>query len=241
MTRSTVARPRSERLPATLDLPPGGMYCTERPLTVEEFYELVDEDSHAELIDGVIVMPAPVTVRHEAVFRFIFTVLREFVEQSGLGLVFGSRTAVRIHRYTAREPDVLFVRADRLDIIHEQQIVGPPDLVIEIISPGDRPGEIIMKQAQYEAIGVPQLWRIDLPHQEALIFRLARSGQYEVAWRGKKGTLRSEVVPGFEIKAEWLCRKPGSFPPTFEIVSALLKKTETRRRRKVSKRRPARK
>lgn len=205
-----------------LELPPGAVYCADHPLTVEEFYELVDEDTSAELIDGVIVMATPASYQHEALCNFINCVLRLFTEQRRLGTVLGSRTPVRINPRTAREPDVLFVRADRLGIIHAHEIVGPPDLIVEIVSPNDARREIITKQAQYEALGVPELWMIDFPRRRATVYQLNEAGQYTVAAQGEHGTLRSTVVPGFALEADWFWAAPDALPAVWTVVQTLL-------------------
>jgi Uma2 family endonuclease len=51
---------------------------------------------------------------------------------------------------------------------HEKRpILLKPDLVVEVLSPDDRPGEILEKIADYAAAGVPYIWIID-PYQRTL-------------------------------------------------------------------------
>ncbi len=233
---------RLETLPApSLDLPPGSDYCADRPLTLEEFFELVDEDTEAELIDGVIVMPSPAGTAHELLFGWLLKVLGGYVEERQLGTVLGSRSVVRITGYTGREPDLLFVRADRCHIIQEKQLVEAPDFVIEIVSPNDRSRTIISKQAQYENIGVRELWIVDLPRLAVRAYRLGQSGQFVPVPIGEDGMLRSEMVDGFELKVEWFWSGIGRFPSSLSIVQNLLKKArqrskETQRKRRTQKR-----
>ncbi len=210
-----------ETLPvAPLKLPEGSAYCADRPLTVEEFFELVDEDTAAELVDGVVIMGSPASTRHEILFAFLMHLFREYVERKGLGIVLGSRVLVRIDPYNAREPDLVFVAAGREEIIREQEIAGAPDLILEIISPWDKPREVIAKQAQYEQIGVREYWRIDLPKREATVWRLQQGGRY-VRTAPEEGILRSEVVEGFRLREEWLWREPGKFPAVQAVMEEL--------------------
>jgi len=211
-----------DTLPAApLRLPEGSVFCAERPLTVEEFYELVDEDTTADLVQGVIVMGSPASLQHEALFMFLAHLLREYVERRGLGVVLGSRLLVRIDLYNAREPDLMFIAAGREEIIREQEIAGAPDLIIEIISPRDRAREMIAKQAQYEQLGVKEYWRIDLPKREATVWRLGPGGRY-VRAQTEGGVLRSEVVAGFWVREEWLWREPGKYPAVQTVMEELL-------------------
>jgi Uma2 family endonuclease len=215
---------RLETLPAApLRLPEGSVYCAGRPLTVEEFFELVDEDTAAELVNGVVVMGSPASIQHEVLFAFLLHLLREYVERKRLGVVLGSRVLVRIDSYNAREPDLVFIAAGREEIIREQEIAGAPDLILEIISPWDRPREVIAKQAQYEQLGVREYWRVDLSKREATVWRLEPGGRY-VCSTPEGGVLRSEVVEGFWLREEWLWREPGKFPTVQSVMEEILKK-----------------
>ncbi|MEW5768470.1 MAG: Uma2 family endonuclease [bacterium] len=206
---------------APLKLAPETIFCIDRPLTVEDFYELVDEDTNVELIEGVITTKSPVSYQHETLFSFLHTILTQYVEERNLGQVLGSRTVVRITNYTAREPDLLFVSKDRLSIIHKNDLVEAPDLVIEIVSPYDRRQEIITKQVQYEQIGVREFWLIDQPKQQIIIYDLDTGGRF--VRRPLQGNIiHSTTVDGFQIQIEWLWSEPGRFPSTLSIVNSLL-------------------
>ena len=219
-------------LPPEVRLSQGDMYCDDHPLTVDEFYELIDEDSNAELVNGVIIMPSPASLPHEELFMFLAAALRTYVEAMGLGIVLGSRTAVRIDRHSAREPDVLFVRKSRRHIVRKQEIVGAPDLVVEIVSPGDCKIEIITKQAQYETIGVPELWLLDLRHERATILRLNRQRRYDVFFTGASGLIEPMSVPGFTVKVEWFWRESGARPNPLALVNSLVKKAKRKNAKK---------
>jgi len=64
---------------------------------------------------------------------------------------------------TVLRPDVAFVREDRLRPGMEDRGFMPlvPDLVVEVVSPGDRTIEIGAKDDQYRRAGVPLLWLVD--------------------------------------------------------------------------------
>jgi Uma2 family endonuclease len=200
------------------------VYVADRPLTLEQFYELVDEDSNAELVDGVIVMTTPASTPHEMLFGFLFTLLKLYVEERGLGIVGGSRSVVRISGYSGREPDIFFVRDDRRHIIQTQEITGPPDMIIEIISPGDTQREIISRQTQYEQIGVQEYWRIDQPRRRATIYQLAPIGRFNPVLPKEAGILHSVVVEGFFVREEWLWCEWDKFPPVLTALGELLER-----------------
>lgn len=193
----------------------------DQPLTVGQFCELVRESSDAELVDGFVVMKAPVTEPHEGVLGFLRVLLSTYVEHRELGRVRGPKTLIRISRRTGREPDLLFVCKARLHIVHTNYVDGPPDLVIEIVSPHDRPSELIAKQTEYEGLGVQEFWLIDHPKKALKVFDLNADGEYEQR-EVTEGLLEARTVPGFHIQVDWLWSELDHFPSTLAIVQDLL-------------------
>ena len=211
-----------EQLSTPISFDPGVSACTDAPLTVEEFCDLVDEDTNAELVEGVIVMKSPVSEPHEGVFEFLYTLLSQYVQHRNLGRVRGPKTLIRITRHTGREPDLLFVSKERLDIVRTDYVAGAPDLVVEIVSPHDRPHELIAKQAEYEDVGVRELWSVDQPKKAVQVFDLNENGEFEQRDL-TGGVLEAKTVPGFRIRVDWLWSELDQFPSTLSIVQDLLK------------------
>jgi Uma2 family endonuclease len=81
-----------------------------RPITFGEFLDMEGLDGHTELIDGVVVERSMVQLDHEKLLHWIYNVLSLYVDDLQLGIVLGSRTAVEIHPFRGRLPDLLFVR-----------------------------------------------------------------------------------------------------------------------------------
>src|SRR5215212_2704093 len=104
-----------------------------RPITFAEFLDIEGHENQAELVDGVVEERSVVQLDHEKLLRWIDHVLTLYVEERGLGIVLGSRTAVEIHHYRGRLPDLLFVQQDRLGIVQQKAVFGAPDLVLEVI------------------------------------------------------------------------------------------------------------
>jgi len=204
------------------DLNGAETFCFDEPLTVEEFYEWANEDTNAELVDGVIVMQSPASVLHEILFQFLSRTLGDFVEARSLGTVLGSRTPLRINAYTVREPDLLFVRADRSHIIADVEVTAAPDLIIEIVPKHDSRRKIVSKQAEYDQVGVRELWIIDQPKKVLTV--QVRNSQGKLAPRepDSEGRIVSEAVPGFWLMPDWLWLEASARPTSREVVSQLL-------------------
>jgi Uma2 family endonuclease len=201
---------REER---TLFLP-----LTLRPMTFEEFVRLFGEDDDIELVDGMVVQRVAARDIHEDLQGWLLLIMRGYVSAKGLGIVRGSRTAVKITEHRGRLPDIVFVRKENTHIVQEDGIFGTPDLVVEIWSPGDRLSDMLAKEADYKSIGVLEIWFVDQQRRQVRVLRKGKEGYEERVM--KRGVLRSEVVEGFWVKVEWLFKKP--LPNELETLQRLL-------------------
>jgi Uma2 family endonuclease len=129
--------------------------------------------------------------------------------------------SVRIDEYNCREPDLIFVSAERMGIIGEQELTAAPDLIMEIVSAGDSRREVVAKQAQYERIGVREFWVIDQPQRRLRIHFLNEAGRYELL-PVVNGIGRSRVIPGFYLREDWLWRQPDELPSPYQVVKEIL-------------------
>ncbi|HEY4688067.1 MAG TPA: Uma2 family endonuclease, partial [Anaerolineae bacterium] len=99
-------------------------------MTDKEFLDISPDDHKAELIDGEMIVASPASEQHESVFSFLFHILTSFVTEHDLGIVRGSRTAMRLSEKEVYEPDIVFVAKERLPLVRETFIDGPADLVV---------------------------------------------------------------------------------------------------------------
>jgi Uma2 family endonuclease len=189
-----------------------------RPLTFDEFVNLFGEDDDVELVDGVVVRRMAARDPHEDLNTWLITLLRAYVRAKGLGIVRGSRTAVQITEHRGRLPDVVFVRQERADIVQEKGIYSAPDLVIEILSPGDKAADVVALEADYGSIGVAEIWFIDQAKKQVQVLHQGDAGYTEQTYRS--GTLRSEVIEGFWLEVAWLFARP--LPLELDTLTQLL-------------------
>lgn len=169
----------------------------ERLMTGEELARY--PDFHGELVNGRPV-PMPMAGRSHAqlVMRF-GAKLVSYAEATGRGRVLGGEAGL----YTRRDPDT--VRgADVLFISHERYArCGPltfldvaPELVVEIYSPDDRPGEAARKVEEYLSIGVDRVWLVSSRRRTIQIHR----ADAEPETLGIGDILRDEqILPGFSL------------------------------------------
>lgn len=202
-----------------LDETPRRTYAADRPIDFATWLT-VSRETDTELIRGVIVDRMAAQYPHEWIFAWLFKILGSFVSNRKLGVVLGSRTAVKIRRNDGRLPDLLFVRAENASILQNDAIYGVPDLVIEIVSEHDRPSNLIPLEADYRDLGVPEIVFID-PHKLLVRYLRKNETDYEEAIL-TEGRLAFVGVPGFRIEVEWLFAeiKPDEFTITRQLIEA---------------------
>jgi len=169
----------------------------ERLLTAEEFERVPNDDFHYELVEGRVVRVSPPGSRHAVLITHIATLLGQHATANHLGAVMSvGGFKIAANPDTVREPDVAFVGQARIPAtgVPDGYWPGPPDLAVEIKSPGDRPAEIRAKVTDYLARGVRLVWVVDPKAQTVTAHRPEASpillGRDDVLDAG-------DVMPGF--------------------------------------------
>jgi Uma2 family endonuclease len=190
-----------------------------RAVTFEDFCVLVKDGQKADLIDGVIYMASPDNTDANDLFVWLLRLLAGFAEAKELGKLYGSRVAFRLGEQQAPEPDIAVVLQEHLHRVRRGYVEGPPDLAVEIVSPESVQRDYEKKREQYQGAKVPEYWIVDEIEQKVILHRLGANGKYREV-RPKKGVLRSDVLPGFWLRPEWLWQQP--LPKISEVLALLL-------------------
>lgn len=172
-------------------------------LTYEEFLDWADEDTHAEWVDGEVVMPSPASERHQDIVRFLVTLLSGYVEFRDLGKVYPAPFQMKLE-HSGREPDVLFVGNAHLDRLKKTYLDGPADLVIEVISPESVGRDRGEKFYEYQNAGIPEYWLIEPESGRSEFYQLNDAGEYHLIEPGPDGRYQSRALPGFWLQVAWL-------------------------------------
>lgn len=138
--------------------------------TVEEVAATVDDALVAyEIVDGHVVPKVSDTDPHNHVIFELGTELSLWARPRGAA-VRGVSFDVRTTPTRRRQPDLLVVTADHRYRIGHRGMTGPPDLVVEVLSPSTRRVDLGDKRAEYAAIGVATYWCIDPESRAAWVF-----------------------------------------------------------------------
>lgn len=163
-----------------------------------------------ELIKGKVLKmsPAP-NVRHQRISGRIFQQIASALQNKNCEL-FAAPFDVRLYDslksqkenreiFTVVQPD-LCVLCNPEEQLDEQGAIGAPDLIIEILSPGNSKREMKTKYALYEEAGVKEYWVV-YPYENAVLqFVLNSEGKYALyATFHEDEKMTSATLPDLEI------------------------------------------
>ena len=166
-------------------------------MTADELLHTSIPDKRTELVRGVLIVREPAGSTHGLVAMSLGAELAVYVKRTGAGGVFAAETGFKLatNPDTVRAPDVAFVTRSRLpapDATGYPHLA--PDLVVEVLSPGDRPGEVLAKVGDWLEAGARLVWVIDPERRIARVYRQDGTENSITA----DGQLDGEdVLPGF--------------------------------------------
>jgi Uma2 family endonuclease len=166
-------------------------------VTAEQLLDVSIPGKRVELVRGALVVREPAGLRQGRVVAALSRRLMDHVEANDLGEVYAGDTGFTLARSpdTVRAPDIAFIRRDR---VPDPEPSGypdlAPDLAVEVLSPSNRPGEVLAKVADWLTSGTSLVWVIDPERRQARVYR--QDGTEAVVVGGE--ALRGEdLLPGF--------------------------------------------
>ncbi|MBI3330003.1 MAG: Uma2 family endonuclease [Nitrospinae bacterium] len=174
------------------------LYPPQGEWTEANYFALPDTNRLLELSKGELIMPPHPTRSHQAAVQRFFVRIDTFVQERDLGEVYITPLPVRLWPGKIREPDVLFMAREHRERMAEQAF-GPPDLVMEVLSPSTRSTDRVEKFAEYAQAGIPEYWIVDHDARTAEVFVL-RAGVYELLGKwGADETAHSALLESFQV------------------------------------------
>ena len=141
--------------------------------TVAAWEDLPDDGNRYEILEGVLWMTTAPSAFHQWIVGRCIRLIGIPAEDRGLGAWFTAPIGVILSPHDAVQPDFLFIRAERVAaLVRERRIHGAPDLIIEVLSPGNSTEAMAQKRALYAHCGVPEYVEIDPAQRCARVYRL---------------------------------------------------------------------
>ena len=188
-------------------------------VTDEMFDDIVNEDTKAELLDGVMIVHSPASIRHDTIANFLRCLLSCFAEERDAGEAFGPDSLVRLRPGRRFGPEIYFLLPGRMPHPTPQQFNGVPDLILEVLSPSNRAYDLGEKRSAYREAGVPEIWLVD-PRDEQILIDRKRRKTY-ASETVATGRATSAVLDGFWVDPAWLWADPA--PKLSRCIRTILK------------------
>lgn len=180
-------------------------------------------DIHAEWVDGRVEFMAAVSYRHDKVSSFLQYLIDAFINIHQLGELMKDPMQTKLGPdLPGRQPDLMFVRNERKNIIKANFVDGPPDLTVEVVSLESRARDYGDKADEYERAGVGEYWIVDPLRNDALFYQLDDDGLFHRVSPDAEGRYHSTVLPGLilDVALLWVDPLPGIMEAV-EIAQAM--------------------
>jgi Uma2 family endonuclease len=141
--------------------------------TYEDLFALPDDGQRYEIIEGDLYqMPSPtsahgVTIRNlMLLFGPVIEVLHGWLLTAPLDVFFAGADPV--------QPDIVVLLPNGNARVVARGVEGPPDLLIEVLSPSNRGRDLLTKRALYARAGVREYWIVDPTNRTVELLNLDR-------------------------------------------------------------------
>jgi Uma2 family endonuclease len=176
--------------------PPQGQW------TYKHYAEIPDDGQRYEILDGVLYMsPAPSGPHQRTDLRIGYYLLT-YIEFVGLGIVLTAPFDVELSFSNVVQPDVIVLLKENSHRYISSRIVGAPDLVIEVTSPGTSRYDRKQKSRAYAQAGVKEYWIVHPLEHTVEVFVLEAGKYCSVGVFSGEQTIPSQVIPHFPVQVQ---------------------------------------
>jgi Uma2 family endonuclease len=178
------------------------------PLTVEHYRNLPETGPRYQLIDGDLYMaPAPNRF-HQDISRNLEFILLTYLAAHPIGVLYHAPFDVYLTETDVFQPDIAVFLNANLNILTDEGAAGPPDLVVEILSPKTRRLDLENKKRTYARLGVKELWIIDPEPRLLHRFVFERDREHAVETLGANERVATPILPGLQVELSEVFRPP---------------------------------
>ncbi len=168
--------------------------------TVQDYFAM-DDERRWEVIDGDLLMVPSPNIFHQRSISKLGAYLAIHVGEHELGEVFDAPFDVVLSEDTVVQPDLTFVRRDRIAELYDGHcITGAPDMVVEVLSPATESRDRHRKRALYAEAGIPWLLFVEPKARFVEVLHLDDEGHYTIVQSmADDDILRLELFPDLAI------------------------------------------
>jgi Uma2 family endonuclease len=177
------------------------MAITERHMTLEAFLKLPEQKPALEFEDGVVTQKVSPKGRLSVLQSTVPERINQFARPRQMAFAFPELRTT--YAGFSRVPDVSVYRWERIPLDATGQVLDefflPPDIAIEILSPGQRINALVRRCLWYVANGVSIALLLD-PTDESV--RRFAPHQPQMVLKGNDAVDLTEVLPGFAVTVQ---------------------------------------
>jgi Uma2 family endonuclease len=181
---------------------------TEKKIWTDEEFMALPKDGRYEIVNGELIDRGNSGALHGNIGAILSSALFAVVNAQKLGALFDSSTAFKMKNGNRRSPDISFFAKERLQGITELPsgfLEGAPDLVVEVLSPGNTVEEMHNKLVEYFDNGTRLAWMIHPSEHYVLVYRSAQ--EPDRLLKSVDALDGEEVIPGFSLPVADLFQK----------------------------------
>ena len=182
------------------------MQSLQKKYSFEEYLNYRDnQDNKYELVNGELFIMPPASGIHALITMFLLNKFtREIAIINAQWQVFPGNIGVRTADDKSRIPDLAILtvkQCQEIRFMTSAVLQSPPQLVVEIVSPGNPEDDYRYKRSEYAVRGIPEYWIID-PQEVKVSVLLLVDGFYEVTEFTNKQTIISQTFPELELTVD---------------------------------------
>jgi Uma2 family endonuclease len=181
----------------------------EKKIWTDAAFMALPDDGHCyELVNGELIDMGNSGAKHGYLAIVLSSALFAVVMAQKMGALFDSSTAFKMKNGNKRSPDISFFAKERLQGLEELPtgfLEGAPDLVVEVLSPGNTVEEIDDKLVEYFENGARLIWVINPRQQYILVYRSSPSPDRLL--KLADALTGEDVIPGFSLPVADLFQK----------------------------------
>jgi Uma2 family endonuclease len=149
------------------------------PRTAMAVFKMLPEGTLAEVIENQLFMPPSPNPFHQEISIELSSSIFLFTKLEKLGKVFAAPSDLYLDEHSnAVQPDIFFFSPESNVVVDAKGIHGTPELIIEILSPGNKNYDLKKKKDLYEKFGVQEYWVVD-PETKLASGFLLNKNQYK--------------------------------------------------------------
>ena len=192
-TKQTYSPAAQSEQELAYELLAGQLWSEEAYLTFSEAF-----NRPMELSDGrLIILPMP-SLTHQRILRRFVDQAEKWLSANGRGEILFTAHPIRLWPGKYREPDAVIWLKEHKERMGERES-GPPDLALEILSPGNEPHDLETKFREYAQAGIPEYWIVQPSTGRVSVYVLEGRAYRLAAHFGRGECASSVVIQGFEM------------------------------------------